>query len=69
MSMLASACAVLETVTTRAAGVSRSVGSSSPVSAKWPRWFVPNCVSKPSAVVPYGSAITPALLTSRSRRS
>ena len=28
----------------------RSRGQEQPVSAKWPRWFVPNCISKPSAV-------------------
>ena len=39
-----------ETVTTR----SVTCGSSRLVSAKWPRWFVPNCSSKPSAVRPCG---------------
>ena len=38
-------------------------------STKWPRWLVPNCVSKPSAVVPCGQAMTPALAISTSRRS
>ena len=37
--------------------------------AKWPRWLVPNCISKPSAVRRRGRAITPALLTSTSRPS
>src|SRR3954452_4546697 len=59
--------APLDIVTTRAPGRSSSAGSSSPVSAKWPRWFVPSCISNPSAVVRRGSAITPALLKSRSR--
>ncbi len=37
------------------------------MSAKWPRWFVPNCSSWPSSVSRYfGGVITPALLTSRS---
>ena len=39
------------------------------MSAKWPRWLVPNWSSKPSAVRRRGGAITPALLTSRSRPS
>src|SRR5271169_458007 len=30
-------------------------------STKWPRWLVPNWVSKPSAVCPKGVRITPAL--------
>ena len=34
--------------------------------AKWPRWLVPNCNSKPSAVRDSGGIITPALLISRS---
>ena len=41
---------LLLTVTTRAPGRSSSVGSSRPVSAKCPKWFVPSCSSKPSAV-------------------
>ena len=36
------------------------------VSAKWPRWFVPNCVSNPSWVRPNGVNITPALFISTS---
>ncbi len=40
-------CALLDTVTTRAAP---SAGSSSPVSAKWPRWLVASCSSCPSAL-------------------
>src|SRR4051812_33537344 len=59
-------CAPLETVVTRPP---RSLSSSRPVSAKWPRWLVPNCSSKPSAVVRRGVAMTPALLTSRSSSS
>jgi hypothetical protein len=40
------------------------------VSAKCPRWLVPNCSSNPCAVTcRRGTAITPALLTSRSRPS
>src|SRR4051794_22553003 len=57
---------LLLTVTTRASRVSRRRSSSNPVRAKWPRWFVPSCISKPSAVVALGTAITPALLISRS---
>ncbi|HWK17721.1 MAG TPA: hypothetical protein VNR66_09750 [Solirubrobacteraceae bacterium] len=30
------------------------------MSAKWPRWLVPNCSSKPSAVRPSGGTITTA---------
>lgn len=33
---------------------------------KWPRWFVPICSSKPSAVRSFGVCITPALFTSAS---
>ncbi len=58
--------APLVTATTRAPGRWRSAGSSAPVSAKWPRWFTPNCISKPSAVRRRGNAITPALATSTS---
>src|ERR1700722_13093770 len=36
-------------------------------STKWPRWFVPNCVSNPSAVWPKGVAITPALAIATSK--
>src|SRR5215212_204444 len=50
-------------VTTR----SVTCGSSRLVSAKWPRWLVPNCSSKPSAVRASGTAMIPALLTSTSR--
>src|SRR5690606_2442307 len=56
-------CIVLLTVTTRAPGVASSRSRRRPVSAKWPRWFVPSCISKPSAVSRRGIAITPALLT------
>ena len=58
----------LLTVTTRDPGTASIASSSRPVSAKWPRWLVPNCNSNPSAVVPRGGIITPALLMSRSRR-
>src|SRR3954451_14793074 len=69
--MRPSLCPLLLTVTTREPSLripSRSniEGSSKPVSAKWPRWLVPSCCSKPSAVTCRGIAITPALLTSRS---
>ena len=42
--------ALLLSVTTRAASARRSSGSRRPVSAKCPRWLVPSCSSKPSAV-------------------
>src|SRR5829696_4298380 len=51
-------CAPEAIVTTR----SVTWPSSRPVSAKWPRWFVPIWVSKPSLVRASGTAITPALL-------
>lgn len=59
---------VLLTVTTREPGTGRIRSSSRPVRAKWPRWLVPNCSSKPSAVVCFGVYITPALLIRRSMR-
>ena len=31
-------------------GAARTDGRRSPVKAKCPRWFVPSCISKPSAV-------------------
>src|SRR5438034_921327 len=37
-------------------------GASRQVIRKWPRWFEPNCSSKPSAVLAGGQAMTPALL-------
>jgi hypothetical protein len=44
----------------------RSAGISIIVSAKGPRKFVPNCLSKPSSVTPrFSSRITPALFMSR----
>ena len=61
--------AVLDSVTTRASSRPSISGSSRLVSAKWPRWLVPNWSSKPSAVWRRGGAITPALLISRSRPS
>ena len=51
-------CAPEATVTTR----SVTCGSSRLVSAKWPRWLVPICNSKPSTVRLSGVLITPALL-------
>ena len=48
------------------AAAARSLSSSRPVSAKWPRWLVPSWSSKPSAVSRRGGAMTPALLTSES---
>src|ERR1035437_9913050 len=59
----------LLTVTTLAPGRASRLSSSNPVRAKWPRWLVPNCISKPSAVSLRGMAITPALLTRMSRPS
>src|SRR3984957_13323727 len=35
-------------------------------STKWPRWLAPNWVSNPSAVLPYGQAMTPAFAMTRS---
>ena len=51
------------------AGPPASSGRSRFTSTKWPRWLVPNWVSKPSAVRPSGVAITPALAMITSRRS
>ena len=48
----------------RAPPAAMSCGTSSLVNSKCPRWFVPNCVSKPSAVRPNGVNITPALFIS-----
>src|SRR5438105_787136 len=59
--ILAARCTMEDTVTTREACARRRSGSSRPVSAKWPRWFVPNCISKPCLVCWWGMAITPAL--------
>ena len=39
---------MLDMVPTREPGVASSSGSSRAVSAKWPRWFTPNCISTPS---------------------
>ena len=36
---------------------------------KWPKWLVPNWVSKPSEVWPFGQAMTPALAMTRSNGS
>src|SRR6266542_3517581 len=41
---------MLLTATTREPGTASRRSSSSPVSAKWPRWLVPSCSSKPSSV-------------------
>mmetsp|Transcript_47254 Transcript_47254/g.103026 ORF Transcript_47254/g.103026 Transcript_47254/m.103026 type:complete len:228 (-) Transcript_47254:103-786(-) len=61
-SLLAPRWAVLDTTTTRAEGAFSSNGSSSPVRAKWPKWFTPNCCSKPSLVsCRWGIAMTPVL--------
>ncbi len=55
--------AMLLTVTTRADSAARNRSSSRPVNAKWPKWFVPNCNSKPSLVsCRCGGVMTPALL-------
>jgi hypothetical protein len=62
-------CAVLDSVTTRPSVRPSIVSIRRPVSAKWPRWLVPNCSSNPSAVWRRGVAITPALLISRSSPS
>ena len=47
-------CPMLLTVTTREPATGSSRSSSRPVRAKWPRWLVPNCSSKPSLVVCFG---------------
>ena len=44
---------VLLTVTTREPATGNTRSSSRPVKAKWPRWLVPNCSSKPSLVVAF----------------
>ena len=41
---------MLDTVTTREAGVVSSAGRMRPVNAKWPRWLVPKTISKRSTV-------------------
>src|SRR5204863_8789997 len=64
--MRPSLCPLLETVTTRASARPSIASISRAVRAKWPRWLVPSCSSKPSLVPRRGAAITPALLTSRS---
>ncbi len=45
------------------------ISNNSPVSAKWPKWLVPICPSRPSFVLKYGVAIIPELLSSTSNRS
>ena len=60
--------AKLLTVTTREPSTGSNRSSRSPVKAKWPKWLVPNCISKPSLVVDLGVYMTPALLISRSMR-
>ena len=62
-------CALDDTVTTRGSAAASNVGSSSPVSAKWPRWLVPSWLSNPSAVVAFGTAMIPALFMSTSSDS
>src|SRR6202035_4438562 len=47
-------------------GAARTWSSSKPVSAKCPRWLVPNWSSNPSCVIDFGVPMTPALLISRS---
>ena len=59
---------MLDMVATREPGVASNSGSSRAVSAKWPRWFTPNCISAPSPVRASSIAMSPALLTSRSSR-
>ena len=49
-------CRSEQTVTTRDRSVVTMRSSSRPVSAKWPRWLVAICSSKPSAVWPVGRA-------------
>ena len=44
------------------------IGIRPAVNAKCPRWLVPNCISNPSAVLPSGVIMTPALLIRRSIR-
>mmetsp|Transcript_9219 Transcript_9219/g.23112 ORF Transcript_9219/g.23112 Transcript_9219/m.23112 type:complete len:266 (-) Transcript_9219:106-903(-) len=63
-SMPAKRCAREDTVTTRDEPASFRQGSRRPVSAKWPRWLVPSCISNPSSVSMYGQFMTPALLSS-----
>lgn len=50
-----------DTVTIRAGAELRILGNRSDVNRKCPKWFTPNCVSKPSWVLPLGHAITPAI--------
>jgi hypothetical protein len=59
---------MLDIVATREPPVRSSIGRSRSVSAKWPRWLTPKWVSKPSTVRDWSTAISPALLTRRSRR-
>merc|ERR1719239_2091123 len=56
-------CASEDTLTMRAPGPAFFTrGITRLVSRKWPRWFVPICISKPSSVLVNGQVITPALL-------
>lgn len=66
--MLAPRWARLDVTTTRDPGVCASLGRSSAVSAKPPRWLTPSCSSKPCVVRISGGIITPALLMSASMR-
>ena len=54
------------TVTTRGSAAAARMSSSSPVSAKWPRWLPANWISCPCGLSDRGGIITPALLTSTS---
>ncbi len=57
------------TLTTRAGAESRSSGKSRPVSKKWERWLTAKVSSCPSSLSSRSGRMTPALLTSTSRRS
>lgn len=59
-------CAREETLTILAGLLSMILGNSNNVKRNGPRWLVPNCVSNPSTVLPWGVIITPALLISKS---
>jgi len=56
-----------ESATMRLGAPATTSGTRRFTKTKCPRWFVPNCVSNPSAVVPGGQAITPAFAMSTSR--
>ena len=69
-SMCPHSCATDDTFTMRfRPGVRKTVGMRRDVSAKWPWWFTPICISRPSSVVSrFGNAMTPALFIRTSRR-